>query len=256
MVDETKEPIGYALAIFVAFVALVAGANVLWGASPAAGGGGYAAAGNALLFVGAVTAVGMAWPLWLAARGRLTLPIWPAPGTGDNALAVLVVVFVFARVDTLIAIFAEGRPWGSALATFLGGAALNLASVMATFGVLLPALKGRMPVAPATVAAALAFTLYHVAQFNTFAAALNLKTLFAVAIFGLGYSLYYFWSRSLLLTAILHHLVATTNSTYVRDFEFGELGPRFYYSLGVVVLFLTFVIAKRRLYAAERFTHF
>jgi membrane protease YdiL (CAAX protease family) len=256
MVDETKEPIGYALLIFVAFVALVAAANVLLGAPPAAAVGGHAVMGNALLFVGAVTVVGMALPLWLAARGRLALPVWPAPGTGDNALAVLLVVFLFARVETVAAIFAEGRPGGSALATFLGAAALNLASVTATVGVLLPALKRRMPVAPATIIAALAFSLYHVAQYNTFAGALDPKALFVLAVFGLGYSLYYFWSRSLLLTATLQHLVTTTNLIYGRDFEFGEAGWPFHYSLVVLVAFLIFVIAKRRLYAAERFTHF
>lgn len=256
MVNEVKQPIGFALAVFIFFVALVAAANVVLGAAPAAAVGGRAAVGGALLFVGAVTVAGLALPLWLAARGRLALPVWPAPGTGDNAFAVLLVVFLFARVEALVAIFAEGRPWGAALATFAGAAALNLAAVTATIGVLLPALKRHMPVAPATVLAALAFTIYYVAQFNYFADALDVRVLITVAVFGLGYSLYYFWSRSLFLTALLQHLVATTNLIYARDFGPGEVDSRFYYSLAVLAVFLAFAAAKRRLYAAERFTYF
>ncbi len=249
MVEEHREPIAYPLAIFAAFVALVAAANALYG-------GQFAAAGKSLFYVGGVTVVALALPLWLAARGKLALPIWPAPRSGDNAFAVLLVVFLFARVETLVAIFAEGRPWGLAVAVFLGSAALNLAAVTATIGVLLPALKRRMPVASAVILAALAFTLYYAAQFEFFAGALNVETLIVVAVFGLGYALYYFWSRSLFLTALLQHMVASTNSIYGRDFGAGEVGPVFYYSLAVLALFLILTVAKRRLYGAERFTYF
>jgi membrane protease YdiL (CAAX protease family) len=249
VVEERKESIAYPLAIFAAFVALVAVANALHG-GPAA------TAEKALLYVGAVTVVALAVPLWFAARGRLALPVWPAPGTGDNAFAVLLVVFLFARVEALVAMFGEGRPWGSAVTTFLGSAALNLAAVTATIGVLLPALKRRMPVASAAVLAAFAFTLYHAAQFRYFADALSVEALVVVAVFGLGYSLYYFWSRSLFLTALLQHMVASTNLIYWREFGPGEAGPVFYYSLAVLAFFLLVVVAKRRLYAAERFTHF
>lgn len=249
MVEEHSESIAFPLTICAAFVALVAAANALYG-GPAA------AAGTVLLYLGAVTVVALAFPLWLAARGRLVLPGWPAPGSGDNAFAVLVVVFLFARVEALVAVFAQGRPWGSALTTFLGSAALDLAAVTATIGVLLPALKRRMPVASAAVLAALAFTFYHAAQFRYFAGALKVETLLVVAVFGLGYSLYYFWSRSLFLTALLQHMVASTNLVYGRDFGAGEFGPVFYYSLAVLALFLVVVVAKRRLYGAERFTYF
>lgn len=256
MATEKKEPIGYALAICVAFVVLVAAANVLYGGPAASATGGRAVLGEALLYVGAVTLAGLALPLWLAARGRLALPIWPSPGTGDNAFAVLLVVFAFARVEMLVAIFAEGRPWGPALGAFLGAAAFNLAAITATIGVLLPALKRRMPVAPATLIAALAFSLCHAARFNSFAGALSVEVLIVLVVFGLGYSLYYFWSRSLFLTALLQHLVATTNLIYARDFGPGEVDLPFWYSLVVLVAFLIAAVAKRRLYAAERFTHF
>ncbi len=256
MVANVRGSLGPALAVYVAFVALVAVANAVFGGPAAAAPAGRALVANGLLYVGAVTLAGIVAPLWLGARARLTLPMWPAPGTGDNAFAVLVVVFLFARVEMLVAIFAEGRPGGLALATFLGPAALHLASVIATIGVLLPALKGRMPVAPATVIAALAWALYYVAQFNVLDGGLDVKTLFALAVFGLGYSLFYFWSRSLLLTAILQHLVATTTLIYNRDVAFGETDARFFYSLGVLVVFIVFVTIKRRLYAAERFTYF
>jgi membrane protease YdiL (CAAX protease family) len=249
VVEEHREPIAYPLAIFAAFVGLVAAANALYG-GPAA------AAGTALLYVGGVAAVALALPLWLAARGKLALPVWPAPRSGDNAFAVLLLVFLFARVEALVVMFAEGRPWGLAVAVFLGSAALNLAAVMATVGVLLPALKRRMPAASAVALAALAFTLYHAAQFRSFAGAFTVETLVIAAVFGLGYSLYYFWSRSLFLTALLQHMVASTNLVYERDFGAGETGPVFYYSLAVLALFLIVVVAKRRLYGAERFTHF
>lgn len=256
MVAERKESIGYALTIYVVFVALVAVANAMYGGPAAAATGGRAVLAEAFLYVGAVTLVGLAIPLWLAARGRLALPIWSSPGTGDNAFAVLLVVFAFARVEMLVAIFAEGRPWGPAAVTFLGAAAFNLAAVTATIGVLLPTLKRRMPVAPATLIAALAFSLCHIARFNSFAGALSVEVLVVLIVFGLGYSLYYFWSRSIFLTALLQHLVATTNLIFARDYRPGNMDLPFYYSLAVLVAFLIVVAAKRRLYAAERFTHF
>ncbi len=256
MAEETKEPLGYALAIFVAFVALVAAANVVFGGPPDAVAEGRAVVGAVLLFVGAVTLVGLVVPLWLAGRGRLTLPVWPTPGTGDNALAVLLVVFLFARVEMLVAIFTEGRTWGAAAATFLGPAAIHLASVTATIGVLLPAFKKRMPVAPAAALAALAWVVYHAAQFHAFPEGRNISQLVVLAVFGLGYALYYFWSRSLFLTALLQHLVATTTFIYKGDYGFGSIDVPFYYSMVVVGAFLIFVAAKRRLYAAERFTYF
>ena len=256
MAEETKEPLGYALAIFVAFVALVAAANVVFGGPPDAVAEGRAVVGAVLLFVGAVTLVGLVVPLWLAGRGRLTLPVWPTPGTGDNALAVLLVVFLFARVEMLVAIFTEGRTWGAAAATFLGPAAIHLASVTATIGVLLPAFKKRMPVAPAAALAALAWVVYHAAQFHAFPEGRNISQLVVLAVFGLGYALYYFWSRSLFLTALLQHLVATTTFIYKGDYGFGSIDVPFYYSMVVVGAFLIFVAARRRLYAAERFTYF
>jgi membrane protease YdiL (CAAX protease family) len=256
MAEETKEPLGYALAIFVAFVALVAAANVVFGGPPDVVAEGRAVGGAVLLFVGAVTLVGLAAPLWLAGRGRLTLPVWPTPGTGDNALAVLLVVFLFARVEMLVAIFTEGRAWGAAAATFLGPAAIHLASVTATIGVLLPAFKKRMPVAPAAALASLAWVVYHAAQFHTFPEGRNISQLVVLAVFGLGYALYYFWSRSLFLTALLQHLVATTTFIYQGDYGSGSIDVPFYYSIVVVGAFLIFAAAKRRLYAAERFTHF
>jgi len=254
--EETKEPLGYAVAIFVAFAALVAAANVVFGGRPDAVGEGRAVVGAVLLFVGAVTLVGLAAPLWLAGRGRLTLPVWPTPGTGDNALAVLLAVFLFARVEMLVAIFAEGRAWGPAAVTFFGPAAMHLASVTATIGVLLPAFKRRMPVAPAATLAALAWVVYHVAQFHAFPEGRNISQLVVLAVFGLGYALYYFWSRSLILTAALQHLVATTTLVYKGDYRFGSIDVPFYYSVVVVGVFLIFIVAKRRRYAAERFTHF
>jgi membrane protease YdiL (CAAX protease family) len=256
MAEETRQPLRYALAIFAAFVALVAAANVVFGGPPAAASEGRAVVGGVLLFVGAVTLVGLLAPLWLAGRGRLTLPVWPSPGTGDNALAVMLVVFLFARVEMLVAIFTEGRAWGPAAATFFGPAAIHLASVTATIGVLLPAFKKRMPVAPAAALAALAWVLYHVAQFNAFPEGRNIAPVVVLAVFGLGYALYYFWSRSLFLTALLQHFVATTTFVYKGDYGFGSIDVPFYYSMLVVGAFIIFAAAKRRLYAAERFTHF
>jgi membrane protease YdiL (CAAX protease family) len=253
---KKREPLVYALAIFAAFVALVAVANAVFGGPPAAATGLRAAVGWALLYIGAVTLVALAVPLWLAGRGRLTLPLWPSPGTGDNALAVLAAVFLFARVEMLAAIFTDGRAWGAAAATFFGPAALHLAAVTATIGVLLPAFKKRMPAAGAAALASLAWVLYHVAQFHLFPEGRNVAPLIVLAVYGLGYSLYYFWSRSLFLTALLQHLVATTTFVYMGDYHFGKTDVSFFYSLAVVGAFMIFAAAKRRTYAAERFTHF
>jgi membrane protease YdiL (CAAX protease family) len=254
MPERKKSPLAAAALVYVAFVGLVAAANLAFGGPPAAPG--RSAAGTVLLWVGAVTVVGIVAPLWLAARGRLTLPVWAAPGTGDNALAVLLVVFLFARIEMLAAVVAEGRPWGPALATFLGAAAFHLASITATIGVLLPALKRHMPPAPAAGIAAAAWALYYVAQSHTSAGGVDGARLVAVVVFGLGYALYYFWSRSLILTALLHHLVSTTTYIYNRDFSFGAPDVRFFYGLAVLVAYVAFVAAKRRTYAAERFTYF
>jgi membrane protease YdiL (CAAX protease family) len=209
-----------------------------------------------VLFTGAVTLAGLALPLGLAARGKMTLPLWPTPGTWDSAVAVLAGVFLFARVEMLAAIVAEGRRWGPAAATFAGAAALHLSSVVATLGVLLPALKRRMAVAPAVVLAALAFAGYHLAQFNVFPAGRDAATLFTVFAFGLGYGLYYVWSRSLLLTALLQHLVAGVTLAYRADYRFAGLNLAFVYSAATVVLFLAFAAARKRVYAAERFPYF
>jgi membrane protease YdiL (CAAX protease family) len=245
-----------AVAIYVAFVVLVAAANLALGGPPEAAAGGRAVAGGLLLFVGAVALAGLAAPLALAARGRLTLPVWATPGTGDKAAAVLLAIFLFARVEMLVAIFGEGRPWGPAVATFFGPAAIHLASVTATVGVLLPALKRRMPAAPAAILAALAWVVYHAAQFNAYPEGREISHLLVIAVFGLGYALYYFWSRSLLLTALLQHLVATTTFIYHGDYAFGTLDAPFYFSIIIVAAFLVVVLLRRRLFAAQRFTHF
>ena len=256
MAERNRPPLTAAALIYVAFVALVAAANLAFGGPPDAAPEGRAVVGGVLLFVGAVALAGLAAPLALAARGRVTLPVWPTPGTGDNAVAVLLVVFLFARVEMLAAIFAEGRPWGPAVATFFGPAALNLAAVTATIGVLLPAFKRRMPAAPAAALAALAWVVYNVAQFNVYPEGREISRLLVIAVFGLGYALYYFWSRSLLLTAVLQHLVATTTFIYHGDYGFGAVDAPFYFSVVVVGAFLIFVTVKRRLFAAQRFTHF
>jgi membrane protease YdiL (CAAX protease family) len=245
-----------AVSVYVVFVILAAAANLVFGGPPAVAPAGRAVAGNLLLFVGAVALAGLAAPLVLAARGRLSLPVWPAPGTGDNAAAVLLVIFLFARVEMLVAICAEGRAWGSAALTFFGSAAVNLASVVATIGVLLPALKRRMPPAAAAGLAAAAWVLYHAAQFNVYPQSREISQLPVIAVFGLGYALYYFWSRSLLLTALLQHLIATATFAYHRDYAFGAVGGPFYFSILIVAAFLVAVILKRRLFAAQRFTHF
>jgi membrane protease YdiL (CAAX protease family) len=254
---ERKSPsIFPAVSIYVAFVVLVIAANVALGRPPEAAPEGRAVAGGLLLFVGAVALAGFAAPLALAARGRVTLPVWPAPGTGDNAAAVLLAIFLFARVEMLVAILGEGRPWGPAIATFFGPAAIHLASVTATIGVLLPALKRRMPAAPAAILAALAWVIYHAAQFNLYPEGREISHLLVIAVFGLGYALYYFWSRSLLLTAFLQHLVATTTFVYRGDYAFGTVDAPFYFSIMAVAVFLIVVVWKRRLFAAQRFTHF
>jgi len=242
--------------IYVAFVVLVAAANLAFGGPPETAPEGRAVAGGLLLLVGAVALAGLAAPLALAARGRLALPVWPTPGTGDSAAAVLLVIFLFARVEMLVAIFAEGRPWGPAAATFFGSAAVHLASVTATIGVLLPALKRRVPPAAAAALAALAWVVYHVAQFNAYPQGREIPQLLAIAVFGLGYALYYFWSRSLLLTAFLQHLVATTTFVYHRDYAFGTVDALFYFSIIIVAAFLIVVVVKRRFFAAQRFTYF
>ncbi|MGD8719753.1 MAG: hypothetical protein PVH29_13145 [Candidatus Zixiibacteriota bacterium] len=249
MAGKVKGSIGTALAVFFAFIALTAAAAAMYRGSSAR------VAADVIYFVGAVAVVGLALPLWLAARGRLTLPVWPSPGAGDNALGVLAVVFLFARVEMLVAIFAEGRDWGLALATFLGPAALNLAAVTATIGVLLPAFKRRMPVAAAAVLAALAWVVFHLARTLSFSTR-DIPELIVVAVFGLGYALYYFWSRSLLLTAVLQHIVATTALVYGREYAFGAGEASLYFSLAAVGAYLIFVTLRRRTYAAQRFTHF
>jgi len=254
--DEPKTPWGLALAVTLAFLALVAVANVVSGGPPESAAGTRGALAHAIFLGGAVALVGVAAPLWLGARGRLALPLWPTPRTGDNAAAVLVVVFLFARAEMLVAIVAEGRPLGAAVATFLGSAAVHLAAVTATLGVLLPALKGRMPAAPAAVLAALAWTAYHLAQFNFYPAGHHPAQLFVIGVFGLGYALYYFWSRSLLLTFVLQHLVATTTFVYAGDYAFGRGGAFFVLSLAIVVVALAAAVTGRRRYAAERFTYF
>lgn len=256
MAEKQGPSLALAVLVYAAFVGLVAAANLTFGGPPETAPEGRAALGGVLLFVGAVALAGLALPLALAVRGRLTLPLWPAPGTGDNAAAVLLAVFLFARVEMLVAIFAEGRAWGAAAATFFGPMALHLASVTATLGVLLPAFKRRMPPAPAALLAALAWVAYHVAQFNVYPQGRGVSQLLVIGVFGLGYALYYFWSRSLLLTALLQHLVAATTFVYRRDYTFGAVDATFYFALAVVAAFLIFVTVQRRLFAAQRFTDF
>jgi membrane protease YdiL (CAAX protease family) len=256
MADRDHNPLIPAVSVYIAFIILVAAANLVFGGPAEVAPAGRAVAGNLLLLVGAVALAGLAAPLVLAARGRLSLPVWPASGTGDNATAVLLVIFLFARVDMLVAICTEGRAWGAAALTFFGSAALNLASVVATFGVLLPALKRRMPPAAAACVVTAAWILYHVAQFNVYAQSRGISQLLVIAVFGLGYALYYFWSRSLLLTAFLQHLVATATFVYHREYAFGAAGAPFYLSILIVAAFLVVVVAKRRFFAAQRFTHF
>lgn len=256
MAEKEKASLLPAVSIYVAFVILVAAANLAFGGPPEIAPSGRAAAGGLLLLVGAVALAGLAAPLAFAARGRLSLPVWPTPGTGDNAAAVLLVIFLFARVEMLVAIFAEGRAWGPAVGTFFGSAAVNLASVVATIGVLLPALKRRIPPAGAAALAALAWVVYHVTQFNVYPQGWEISQLLVVAIFGVGYALYYFWSRSLLLTAFLQHLVATATFVHGRDYQFGTVNASFYFSIFIVAAFLVVVTVKRRLFAAQRFTHF
>jgi membrane protease YdiL (CAAX protease family) len=254
--EESKPPWAPAVGVTLAFLALVAVANVVSGAAPASAGTIRGALAGVIFFGGAVALVGVAAPLWLGARGRVALPLWPTRRMGDNAAAVLVVVFLFARAEMLVAIVAEGRPAGAALATFLGAAAVHLAAVTATLGVLLPALKSRMPAAPAAVLAALAWTAYHLLQFHFFPAAQSPGQLFVIGVFGLGYALYYFWSRSLLLTFVLQHLVATTTFVYAGDYAFGRANAFFFLSLAVVAAALVAAVVMRRRYAAERFTYF
>ncbi|UCH77750.1 MAG: hypothetical protein JSU81_08475 [Candidatus Coatesbacteria bacterium] len=251
--EEQKPPWAPALGLTLAFLALVAVANVVTDEPPAAAGGIRGTLAGLIFYGGAVALVGVAAPLWLGARGRVALPLWTTRRMGDNAAAVLVVVFLFARVEMLVAIVAEGRPAGAVLATFLGPAAVHLAAVTATLGVLLPALKSRMPAAPAAVLAALAWTAYHFLQFP---AGQSPGQLFVIGVFGLGYALYYFWSRSLLLTFVLQHLVATTTFVYAEDYTFGRLDAFFCLSLAIVAAALIAAVVLRRRYAAERFTYF
>jgi membrane protease YdiL (CAAX protease family) len=249
MSNTPKPSLAAPVAIWALYAGLTAAANYLWAR-------GAAAAGEVVFFGGAITLVGLAAPLYLASRRKLDLPLWPAAPAWDGALGVLAVVFLFSRVELLTAIFREGRPWSVAAVTFLKAAPVNLATAVATFGVLLPALKRRMPTATAAVLAAVAFALAHLGQYRLMPGAVTISGQLILLAFGVGYALYYVWSRSLLLAAFLYQLIMVTAAVYRRDAFGAAWGGAAWAAVAAAGVFLVLALVYRRRFGASRYSHF
>lgn len=209
-----------------------------------------------ILFFGlAICVVAFAVPLLLAARGRLSLPVWPPVSDLENAVGIGAVAFLFARAESISSLLTAPGNLKLWLASFVSQAAFNFGTAFATVGIILPALKKRLPIAPALALSAAAVVVVRGLAVNLTGEQFNYVNAGVVFVYAIGYGLYYLWSRSLFLMALLYHLVQVTGST-AAGVQSGL--ERFYFWLSPIIIacLVTFIVWRGRYYAAGRFAHF
>ena len=237
--------LSWPIGLYLAFCGLVLFSNIISNQAVRTSNEGLEAAGGLLLLV-AVAGLGIAAPLYLARRGRVTLPLLPQRERHVTVVLGLLAAFLFARNEYLVNFVQDPRPLVQSVAVFLGPLLVHLGSMMMCFGLLLPALRQRWGTIIAVLSTAAAWCIYHMLQFHFFPEGTTPALQFLLFSFGLGYALFYLWSGSLLYTYALQHLLAVSTFIYNRDYDFGEVDEAFVINIVVTLLALGYILWAER----------
>lgn len=246
-----RDGLPLAVGLYLAFCGVVILSNGIAGLAARTASEALEALSGLVLFMIGMTGLGLVFPLYLARRGRVELPLLPRERRHSTVALGLLAAFLFARNEMLVDLVRSPRPLGQSVAVFFGPLLVHFASMMMCFGLLLPASRRRWGAKAAVLLTAVAWIVYHLAQFHFFPDGLKPALQFELFSFGLGYALFYLWSDSLLYTFALQHLVAVSTFICKRDFGFGEVDEPFVMSVVIVLLTLAYIVWAEHRSAAK-----
>lgn len=182
-------------------------------------------------------------PFFLAIKWKLDYSFWPKT---KNLLLVLFVMFLFlflVNFESIKALVSDGIGIRDFTVHFISIMLFHTTYYPLLVIMLFPVLRKHFNIKISIILTALAFSLYHLAQFHFYPAGLSLTVQVFLFCYFSASLLLYLWSESIILVAIVHQIsgaVAVASNEAVHN----KMDFLFYLTIIIISIFFGFMIVQ------------
>jgi len=189
----------------------------------------------------AIPVFSLLFPIWLSSKWNLDYSFWPKTKNIFLVLSVLIVFTVVTNFESIKTVINSGLDLNTYLIHFVSTLLFHT-TYYALFGMLIfPVLRKTFSISISIIIVALAFALYHLAQFHFYPAGITLEVQIFLFCYFIASMILYLWSESLILVALVHQITASL-SLLANGSVHGELDFLFYLTIPIITVFFGYMI--------------
>ncbi len=238
--NNKKQLIGTSV-IYLIYVGLIFIANILMEISINKQNETFEALSGIIFGFIAIPVFSLAIPIWLSLKWKLDFSFWPKK---KNLLLVLLIMLIFtiiANYKSINILINSGLRLDIFIIHFISILLFHTTYYPLFVLLIFPVLRKSLSISMSIIITALAFSLYHMAQFHFYPAG----TTFAIQIFLFSYFvaslLLYLWSESLILVAIVHQIAGAV-AVAANGSVHGKIDFLFYLTIPIIAIFFGYMI--------------
>ncbi len=182
-------------------------------------------------------------PFFLAKKWQLDFSLWPKTKSLRLVLLTMFLFVFLVNFDSIKALVAGGISIEDFMVHFISIMLFHTTYYPLLVIMLFPVLRKHFNVKTSIILTALAFSLYHLAQFHFYPAGLSLIVQAFLFCYFSASLLLYLWSESIILVAIVHQIsgaVAVASNGSVHN----EIDFLFYLTIIIISVFFGFMIVQ------------
>jgi hypothetical protein len=233
----------FALLVYGLYVALMALSNVFMKMSIASGNESFEMVSGILLgFVG-IPIFSIIIPFYLTYKWKLDFSFWPKQKKLGSVLGLMILFLFLINFESIKALMASGLSLNAFAVHFISIMLFHTTYYPLFVLLLFPVLRLNFNVQFSILLTALAFSLYHLAQFHFYPSGLTLSVQIFLFSYFSASLLLYLWSESLILVAIVHQFsgaFAVAANGSIHD----EIDFLFYLTIVIISLFFGYMIVQ------------
>lgn len=229
--------------VFILYVLIILSANIFMRLSESDGNETFEMISGILFgFIG-IPIFSIIIPIWLSKKWRLDFSFWPKTKNlllVISVLAVFTILVNFESIKTIIQLKISIKDFGiHYVSTLLFHVTYYPLFVLFIF----PVLRKNFGLKLSLIITALAFALYHLAQFHFYPAGTTLFVQIYLFSYFIASLLFYLWSESLILAALVHQttgaLAVAANGSIHSEIDF-----LFYLTIPIIVILFGYMVIQ------------
>ena len=182
-------------------------------------------------------------PIWLAKKWKLDFSFWPKKKNLLLVVSVMLIFIFLVNFESIKALIQSGLKFDVFIIHFISIMLFHTTYYPLLVLLLFPVLRRNLNLRMSIIITALAFSLYHLAQFHFYPAGTTLTVQVFLFSYFAASLLLYLWSESLILVAIVHQIsgavaVAANGSVH------GEIDFLFYLTILIISFFFGYMVIQ------------